>query len=164
MTGTSGRPILVGVDGSTASVAALTWAVDEAARRGLHVLAVMVHIPQGQVMIGAVPYGVLTANGLAVEHADCVRRLAELVDNLGKTGVTIDQLVVSGGAGDELTKLSANADMLVVGSQGHTRLAELILGSVSTHCVKHSTCPAVVLPRHAWEPVEKGVRHGDARG
>jgi nucleotide-binding universal stress UspA family protein len=53
------RPILVGVDGSTASTAALEWAVAEAARRDLPVQAVMVHLPQGQIMIGAVPYDAL---------------------------------------------------------------------------------------------------------
>jgi len=163
MTEMSGRrPILVGVDGSAASVAALNWAIAEAARRDLPVLAVMVHMPQGQVMIGAVPYGVLTASGTVVEHADCVRRLAETVAEADAAGATVEQMVVSGGPGEELAKLSENAVMLVVGSHGHTRLAELVLGSVSAQCVRHATCPVVVIPRQVWDPVEEEVRHAGA--
>jgi hypothetical protein len=43
------------------------------------------------------------------EHADCVRRLAETVAVAGTTGVTVEQMVVSGGPGEELAKLSENA-------------------------------------------------------
>ncbi|MBP2328778.1 nucleotide-binding universal stress UspA family protein [Kibdelosporangium banguiense] len=68
MTETSGRrPILVGVGGSTASTAALKWAVAEAGRRDLPVLAVMVHLPQGQIMIGAVPYDALPPSGVGLQ-------------------------------------------------------------------------------------------------
>lgn len=152
-----GRPILVGVDGSTASTAALRWAVAEAGRRDLPVLAVMVHLPQGQIMIGAVPYDALPPSGIAAEHADCVRRLVEAVGEVESSGVKVDQMVATGRPGEELAKLSADAEMLVVGSHGHSRLAEVMLGSVSSYCVHHSTCPVVVIPRHAWD--REGANH-----
>lgn len=158
MTEMSGRrPILVGVDGSTASTAALEWAVAEAARRDLPVQAVMIHLPQGQIMIGAVPYDALPPTGIAAEHADCVRRLAATVGEVEPSGATVDQIVATGRPGEELAKLSENAEMLVVGSHGHSRLAEVMLGSVSSYCVHHSTCPVVIIPRHAWD--REGASH-----
>ncbi|MET0132301.1 MAG: universal stress protein [Kibdelosporangium sp.] len=152
------RPILVGVDGSRASIAALQWAVSEAARRDLTALAVMVHLPQGQIMIGAVPYDALPPSGLAAEHADCVRRLADAVGEVDPGAVTIDQVVVSGRPGAELAKLSDAAEMLVVGSHGHNRLSDVVLGTVGSYCVRHAACPVVVIPRQAWD--REGVSHG----
>ncbi|MCE7004643.1 universal stress protein [Kibdelosporangium philippinense] len=145
------RPILVGVDGTPASVAALEWAAAEGLRRDLPVLAAMVHLVAGQIMIGAVPYDALPPHSVEAEHADCVRKLADTVADADTGGVAINQMVVTGVPGEELAKLSHEADLLVVGSHGHNRFAEVVLGSVSSYCVRHSACPVVVIPRRAWD-------------
>nr|WP_042181551.1 universal stress protein [Kibdelosporangium sp. MJ126-NF4]CTQ98955.1 Universal stress protein family [Kibdelosporangium sp. MJ126-NF4] len=151
------RPIVVGVDGSPAGIAAVEWAVAEGLRRDLPVLAVMAHRVAGQILIGAVPYDALPPSDAEAEHADCVRRLAEAVDAADTASVTVDQMVVTGAPGEELAKLSVDADLLVVGSHGHNRFAEVVLGSVSSYCVHHSTCPVVVIPRRAWD--REGASH-----
>jgi nucleotide-binding universal stress UspA family protein len=45
-----------------------------------------------------------------------------------------------------------DADVVVIGSQGHGVLHRMLLGSVSTHVVRHAPCPVLVVPstdRHA---------------
>ena len=42
------------------------------------------------------------------------------------------------------------ADLLVVGSHGHTGIASLLLGNVATHVVSHSPCNVLVVRRSAW--------------
>lgn len=43
-------------------------------------------------------------------------------------------------------RVAADAAMLVVGSHGHGALGRALLGSVSTECARHATCPVVVIP------------------
>jgi nucleotide-binding universal stress UspA family protein len=59
--------------------------------------------------------------------------------------VTIRAKVVEGNAAQVLLKESAGAGLLVVGSRGRGGLVEALLGSVGQHCVRHATCPVVVL-------------------
>ena len=42
-------------------------------------------------------------------------------------------------------QLTIGADLLVVGSHGHGRFSGMLMGSVSTHCVEHASCPVVVV-------------------
>ena len=46
-------------------------------------------------------------------------------------------------------RLQKSAELLVVGSRGRGALTEVLLGSVSEHCVLHSPCPVVVLRHHS---------------
>ena len=59
--------------------------------------------------------------------------------------VGITQRVVQGNASDVLVDISADADMLVVGSRGHGGFAGLLLGSVSSQCSHHAACPLVII-------------------
>jgi nucleotide-binding universal stress UspA family protein len=53
--------------------------------------------------------------------------------------------VLEGDPGHTLCARSAGADLLVVGSRGHSGFAGLILGSVSTNCAHHSHRPVVIV-------------------
>jgi nucleotide-binding universal stress UspA family protein len=59
---------------------------------------------------------------------------------------------VSGDAGRALVALSATASLLVLASS-RPREGGMLLGEVSQHCVRHSACPVVVIPRDWNEPL-----------
>lgn len=137
------RPVVVGVDGSPASLAALRWAVEDARRRGCAVDAVTAWHADYGVMIGPLPAEVFADVSPQAMKAAAQRVLDRSVD--GFEGVEIRRILVEGDARDVLFKASADAALLVVGSRGHSRIVEAILGSVSAYCVHHATCPVVVV-------------------
>jgi len=53
--------------------------------------------------------------------------------------------VVEGQAGPVLVEAAEGADLLVVGNRGHGGLAEALLGSVGQYCVRHASCPVVIM-------------------
>lgn len=129
------RRIVVGVDGSCPSKAALAWAVREAARTGAVVEAVTAYywFPM--------PITDIDYKSLA-EHV-----AADAIDNAlrGTEPVQIHSRVVEGNAAKALLGAATGADLLVVGSRGHSGFTEALLGSVAQHCIHHATCPVVVI-------------------
>jgi len=135
------RRIVVGVDGSVPSKAALTWAIAQARLTGAVVEAVIAW--EFPAMTG---YPVLSADvdweGLAGKVlADAVGDVAGA--SAGPAG--IESKVMRGNAAQVLVGESAGADLLVVGSRGHGGFVEALLGSTGQHCVHHANCPVVVI-------------------
>jgi nucleotide-binding universal stress UspA family protein len=135
------RRIVVGVDGSNPSKAALSWAITQARLTGAVVEAVIAW--EFPAMTG---YPMLTADvdweGLAGKVlADAVGDVA----GAGAGPVGIENKVMRGNAAQVLVDESAGADLLVVGSRGHGGFVEALLGSTGQHCVHHANCPVVVI-------------------
>ncbi len=138
--------VVVGVDGSPSSRAALAWAVEQARLTGATVEAVIAW--EVRANYGGYPVPVpapappnVDWGGLATKVLD--HAIAE-APNLDKA-VTIRPKVTPGNAGQALLDASKDADLLVVGHRGHGGLVEALLGSVSQYCVHHATCPVVVV-------------------
>ena len=145
------KAIVVGVDGSDASDAALRWAVEEARLRAAPLVAVYAWSfippqPIGDPGMLAVPAGDL-AGQLGAESGVAREALAESVsDALGdEPGVEVEQKLVEGDPGDVLVAESHSAELVVVGSHGRSGLKAALLGSVSRHVVSHAACPVVVV-------------------
>jgi nucleotide-binding universal stress UspA family protein len=67
-------------------------------------------------------------------------------------GVQVQRMVVDDRhPAEALVALSADADLLVVGSRGRGGFTELLLGSVSHAAVLHASCPVVVVPSQRGE-------------
>lgn len=110
------KRIVVGVDGSDASRAALWWAADEAHRRRAYVLAVL------------------------VADDEPAQGLAEIVDDvLGRIpSVEVERRTMRGDAAPSLIEASRDAQLLVVGADERD-------GSVAHECAQHAFCPVVVV-------------------
>lgn len=133
------RVIIVGVDGSEGGRRALQWAVREAAEHGGTVQAVAVwrwDLPSGglDVAVGA------EDARLRAEHL-LARELADL-----PPGMPVASQVLEGRPGVALAAAARSADLLVLGSHGHSRVWHTVLGSVAEECVRSATCPVVVVP------------------
>jgi nucleotide-binding universal stress UspA family protein len=141
---TSSHRIVVGVDGSASSKAALAWAIRQAELTGATVEAVIAwHSP---VMVGGYGRAPVTATEPdfeAVSGYELGVAIAETVDPASEVKVTAT--VREGGAARVLLDASHGADLLVVGSRGHGGFTGALLGSVSQHCVHHATCPVVII-------------------
>jgi nucleotide-binding universal stress UspA family protein len=145
------KAIVVGVDGSDASDAALRWAAEEARLRSAPLVAVYAWTfippqPIGDPGLLAVPAGDLTGQ-LGAESEAARSVLADSVSAaLGDDpGIDVGQKLVENEPGDALVAESAAAALVVVGSHGRSGLKAALLGSVSRHVVSHAACPVVVV-------------------
>jgi nucleotide-binding universal stress UspA family protein len=139
----AGRRIVVGVDGSASSKAALAWAARQARLTGAAVEAIIAWeypATYGYTMPAA-PEINYNYEEIAAEVA--ASTIAEVCGQ-GEP-VKISPRVVEGNAAQALLDASAGAELLVVGSRGHGGFVEALLGSVGQHCVHHATCPVVVV-------------------
>lgn len=136
--------IVVGVDGSEGSEAALRWALDEARRRECRLDLVHVwHVPYAGEVSGLV-MGELSER-LEHQAREVVQSVME--KSVGEDpGVEVVPMVTEGATAEALLDAARDADLLVVGSRGLGGFKSLLLGSVSTACVHHATCPVVVVP------------------
>jgi nucleotide-binding universal stress UspA family protein len=72
---------------------------------------------------------------------------------LASAGVVVAAEVVEGRAADVLCAAARDADLLVLGGHGHSRVWHTVLGSVSEECVRDAPCPVVVVPSPRPAPV-----------
>jgi nucleotide-binding universal stress UspA family protein len=138
------RRIVVGVDGSRGSRAALRWALGQARLTGATVEAIAAW--QSPAMAGY-SYGWMPTpydGDIVAASADKV--LAETVADLAGAPDRTRTTVTEGPPAQVLLNAAAGADMLVVGSRGHGAFAGMLLGSVSQHCIQHAPCAVVVIP------------------
>ena len=144
---THGR-IVVGTDGSDASKAALRWAVFMGNVLGCDVRALAAWEPS-DTWAGA---GWATLPPDWNPGPDTAQRLRETVHEV--FGEQLPPNLTAGrrqgSAAKVLLDASQNARMLVVGRRGHGGVAGLLLGSVSSACAEHATCPVLVV--HADTP------------
>jgi nucleotide-binding universal stress UspA family protein len=139
---TEGQLVVVGVDGSAESVAALRWAGAYAAATGSRLRAVMAwHYPAA---VGPAPGGVAPA-AITDEVRQHVNEALDKTIAEAAVGVDVEKQVGYGHPAQVLVDQSAGADLLVVGSRGHGAFTGMLVGSVSVHCVTHAHCPVVVI-------------------
>lgn len=128
-------PLVVGVDGSEASLEAVDWAAGEAVRHG-------------------VPLHLLHAAARDHEASDVIDAASERVGK-GAPTVRLSNEVLHEDATAALLGKGRNAFALVLGSRGFGDLAGMLLGSVGLAVAARADCPVVV--------VRGAAEHRDAR-
>jgi nucleotide-binding universal stress UspA family protein len=136
--------IVVGVDGSPGSRAALHWAHAEARLRSTTLTAVSVwQVPMMTTMpsFGAMP----PLDDLTEASEAALLAVLDEEDVHPTDEVPVESVIAEGAAAPALIEVARDAELLVVGSRGHGGFTGVLLGSVSQHCVNHATCPVVVV-------------------
>ncbi|HEX7745199.1 MAG TPA: universal stress protein [Micromonosporaceae bacterium] len=131
--------IVVGVDGSEPSRAALAWALQQAELTHASVEAVI-----------AWEFPVFSVGQVLLPPEDpesiAARVLAEAVTaTAGDRPVEVRQRVVGGHPAQTLIDAAHGARLLVVGNRGLGTFSAALLGSVASYCIQHASCPVVVV-------------------
>ncbi len=141
--------IVVGIDGSEHSAAALRWAVDEAKLRDATVEAIHAWM--------YVPVTTPADSGLvpvpwtdSVEALQATQEAAERIASEHVRGVVGDDhdvtvSLVQDDASEALMRAAEDADLLVVGNRGRGALKEVFLGSTSSRVADRAPCPVVIV-------------------
>jgi nucleotide-binding universal stress UspA family protein len=143
------RRIVVGVDGSVESAAALRWACREASLRGAEVLAV--HAREA-LCHPVASYAVCAPACLDDVDVDVMWR-AVMPDHVPSVPVRTE--VVDGLAARVLLQRCMGADMLVLGTASDMPGALRSAGPVIRACLRRSPCPVVVIGGGATDPPER---------
>lgn len=136
--------VLVGVDGSEASLQALDWAAGYARRVGwpLHIVCSYA-LPSFTAASLDGGYAALDDTAIQ-EGAKAV--LVEAEARVRDLGVRTTTAVATGDAAGVLVELSKDYGLAVVGTRGKGGFTERLLGTVSSALPAHAHCPVVVVP------------------
>ena len=146
--------LVVGVDGSGASDAAVRWATREAVMRRVPMELVTVVAPiLASSTMG--PNDTLT-QGQEDQARQMVERARQIVDEVAGDGrPSVQAQVPYAHVVPALVEASERAQMIVVGSRGRDAFGPHRLGSVSTGLVHHAQCPVAIV--HDPESVEHEI-------
>ncbi|MEO3890939.1 universal stress protein [Nonomuraea sp. B5E05] len=135
------EPIIAGVDGSRAALAAVLWAADVAARRAcdlriIHVMAPPVH--------GGKPYE-RPLDDAAREEGERMLAEAAALATESRKDVHVSSELLYGHTTEILRAQAVEAEAIVVGSRGLDGFPGLLLGSVGLGLAGHVAGPVVVV-------------------
>ena len=152
------RRIVVGVDGSVESVAALRWAFREAPMRGAEVQVVHVREERCHSLASyAVP--ALAEDDVSIDIDDLVRTVQ--ADQAPGVQARVEK--VDGLAARVLLDRCAGADMLVLGTSGDGPEGRRSAGPVIRACLRRAPCPVVVISA-AQDPAQRRELAAQAAG
>ncbi|MBK3576434.1 universal stress protein [Streptomyces sp. MBT65] len=143
---TYGNGIVVGVNGSEASMAALRWAAEQATV--LHTCLVAVHAWEPAAS-GHAPYApVPDGPTIAQEREQAAQVLAATVREAldPRTSGAVRRVVVEGPPSRVLLQQARGALLLALGRKAHGNFGLPSVGPVGRECLRHSTVPVVTVP------------------
>jgi nucleotide-binding universal stress UspA family protein len=157
--------IIVGVDGSPASDAAVSWAAHDAVMRGVPLTLMHVQDPMGRTWSQAKVLEEV-AGWQEAEGRGILANASKIANDIANdtSQITINGELQFAAPGPTLVDRSEGAELIVVGTDGRGALARGLLGSISSGLVRHARCPVAVIhdgepqmPHPATAPVLVGV-------
>ena len=151
--------MVVGIDGSLGSSMALRWTLEEARIRSATVEAVYAwhYPPVGAFVLGPTEGFEVVANEVVDAATEYAEKVAPEVRFIAHTCFNAEV--------PALLDAAKGAALLVVGSRGHGRFHDALLGSVAHQCIRHAKCPVIVARPHLPEDHSEGTlrRRGSLR-
>jgi nucleotide-binding universal stress UspA family protein len=138
------RRVVVAADGSPASDKGLEQVADLAHRLGAKVVVVFVrHLPATAMLGNGMAQPAMLQN-LDEQESEVRQAVIRLV---GGAGVAWEFVVRTGSPGEEIVKVveAEGADLLVVGSNRHSSVHNLLLGSTAAYLATHSPAALLVM-------------------
>lgn len=141
MSSVGNAPIVVGVDGSEASLRAVRWAAHASAQR--HAPLCLVHAAGfPDLYVGAtVPPTAAYQEELRRRRWELLHAARKVAEEAGAS--TVDTRFETDPPVPHLIQASRNARLLVLGSSGHSGLVGLVVGSTTLALLAHAQCPVV---------------------
>lgn len=149
--------LIVGYDGSDASIHALEWAAAAAESRGASVRVISSYAAPPLVDFGYGSVAAVWADDDIPEwtRAELDRAVTKAFEH--RPAVAHDYQAVSTRPGAALLSAAKEADLIVVGSSGAGAISRMILGSVTSEVLASSPCPVVVAPSKVREATNRVV-------
>jgi nucleotide-binding universal stress UspA family protein len=141
--GEARQVVVVGVDGSDPSIAALHWAGQYGAATGATVQALHIwHYPTA----AGLPPGITPESVTDEVTANQRKELGEAIEKAHvDPGAQVEPRLGYGHPAQVLIDESQNASLLVLGYKGHGGFTGMLTGSVSLQVVHHAACPVVIV-------------------
>jgi nucleotide-binding universal stress UspA family protein len=135
--------IVVGVDGSPASLAAMHAAYEEARLRHapLHVVTAW-QLAWSEIAIDAP----VVVKKIVEHNADILESALATVDHGRPEGIDVSGELRNGDPATELLDAASDATLLVVGTRGTSGLVGTLIGSVAHAAIQHAKCPVLIVP------------------
>ena len=130
--------VVVAVDGSPASLTAMSWATSQAREWGSVLTPVVVSPSSGHAPPGLRPQ-------VRDPKIDLAATIWRHVTDAGGADLEVHPRFLVGDAADQILSILDPSDLLVMGSRGHSALASLLVGSTSTAVAEKAPCPVVVV-------------------
>lgn len=125
-------PVVVGADGSAASLRALEFAIREAELREVPLVAVCA-LSDSAGVLGA-------ARRIDADFCAAVDRVLS-----ARSGIEVERRIEQGPPRAALLTAASGGQLLVMGARGRGGLREMMLGSVSLAMLHHATCPVMIV-------------------
>src|SRR4051794_12389281 len=139
--------VIVGIDGSEESLAALRWAADEARQRDARLRLVHGWTIPAAAYTASVPTALLPSlPDVAVYRQAADARVARALASIDVTTLPrgVEHVISNAQGANAILEASEDADLIVLGSRGRSTLNQVLLGSVSQKVLKDATVPVVV--------------------
>jgi nucleotide-binding universal stress UspA family protein len=147
--------LVVGVDGSVASYAAVSWAAREATMRRLRIR--LVHVVAPTLMSSTMAPNDTITREQEIKARQILDHGRRVVDECTAEAPTdVQPELRYAGVTATLVDASINARMIVVGSRGLDAFGRQMLGSVSSGLLHHAHCPVAIV--HDPDTAQRGIR------